>query len=64
MRGLIEPADVHGSRMDVDPAVVTVALGIARLTRGSSFGAMGIWGDYVFVDVDGRVLFAVRRFLD
>mgnify|MGYP003661262408 FL=1 len=37
---------------------------VPRLTLGSSLGAMGIWADYVFVDVDGRVLVALRRFID
>lgn len=37
---------------------------VARLTLGSSFGAMGIWVDYVFLDSGDRVVVAYRRFLD
>ena len=37
---------------------------VARQTHGSSFGAMGIFVDYVFLDSEERVVIAFRRFLD
>ena len=37
---------------------------VLRPGAGSSLGAFGMWGDYVFLDRDGRVLGARRRFLD
>lgn len=37
---------------------------VLRPGAGSSLGAFGMWGDYVFFDADGRVLGARRRFLD
>lgn len=38
--------------------------GVPRLTLGSSLGAIGIYEDYVFLDSQGCVLVAFRRFLD
>lgn len=37
---------------------------VPRLTLGSSLGAMGVYEDYVFLDSQGRVLVAFRRFID
>jgi hypothetical protein len=37
---------------------------VPRLTPGSSLGAIGIFEDYVFLNSQGRVLVAFRRFVD
>ena len=37
---------------------------VARQTLGTSFGAMGSFVDYVFVDSGDRVIVAYRRFFD
>jgi hypothetical protein len=37
---------------------------VPRITLGSSFGAMGLYVDYVFLDSADRVVVAYRRFLD
>lgn len=37
---------------------------VARETLGSSFGAVGAFRDYVFVDSHDRVVVAYRRFID
>ncbi|MBZ0153265.1 MAG: hypothetical protein K8J09_17205 [Planctomycetes bacterium] len=37
---------------------------VPRLTLGSSLGAIGICEDYIFLDSQGCVLVAFRRFID
>jgi hypothetical protein len=37
---------------------------VARLTLGSSFGAVGSFVDYVLLDSDDRVVVAYRRYFD
>ena len=37
---------------------------VARTSLGTSFGAIGIFHDYVFLDGHDRILVAFRRFVD
>ena len=52
------------ARSQHDDVALCKCGGVPRLTLGSSLGAVGIYEDYVFLDSQGRVLVAFRRFID